>query len=206
MNNKIESYVKSLFKNVPPTKKAIELQNEISSNLLARYEDLIKEGKSESESFGLAVASMGDIDELIKEIMPDDVYNTERKHYLERNGKLSAGSMFFMIMAPALLIFFTTVIDSDGVVGVSVFLLCIAIGIALKIYSDSSTPSEFKEEKKIKNSRFKKIDSLIGYITILVYFFVSFTTHAWHITWLIFFIGNIVSRIIGLSINEADDE
>ena len=50
MNEKIRKEVNVLFQNAPNTKRANDLKDEIISNAEDKYEDLIKQGKSEEES------------------------------------------------------------------------------------------------------------------------------------------------------------
>ena len=57
MNHKIDSYINALFSDVPRTKKAQELIDELLSNMRDRYEDYLREGKSEAQAYSLTVAS-----------------------------------------------------------------------------------------------------------------------------------------------------
>jgi hypothetical protein len=44
-NERLRTYIESLFENAPKTRKAIELKEEILLNLTDKYNDLIAEGK-----------------------------------------------------------------------------------------------------------------------------------------------------------------
>lgn len=54
-----------------------------------------------------------------------------------------------------------------------------------------------KEEVKEKDI-IKQINSIIGTISTIIYFIVSFATMAWHITWIIFVIDGLICQIVKL--------
>ena len=66
MNDRIRQKVEVLFASAPRNKKVQELKEEMISNLEEKYQDLITCGKSEEEAFDITIASIGDIDELIR--------------------------------------------------------------------------------------------------------------------------------------------
>ena len=70
MNNKIKNYIDVLFSDIPRSKKATELKAELLANMNDRYDDYIKEGKSENEAYSASVSNIGDIDALLSEVMP----------------------------------------------------------------------------------------------------------------------------------------
>ena len=83
MNEKIKNYVGLLFEGVPQSRKAIELRNEILANLNDRFEALLAEGKSEHEAYGFAIAGLGDVDELIKTVLPNkEIKNANGRAFL----------------------------------------------------------------------------------------------------------------------------
>ena len=66
MNDRIRQKVEELFASAPRNKKVQELKEEMISNLEEKYQDLITCGKNEEEAFDITIASIGDIDELIR--------------------------------------------------------------------------------------------------------------------------------------------
>ena len=46
MENRLREYMDDLFGEIPPTKQAVELKEEILQNLIDKYHDLLAEGKS----------------------------------------------------------------------------------------------------------------------------------------------------------------
>ncbi|MEG0077378.1 permease prefix domain 1-containing protein [Anaerorhabdus sp.] len=213
MNSKIRNYVDVIFKDVPRTKKAIELKEEIASNLNERFEDYLKEGKSETESYGLAVANMGDVDEMIREVMPNEDFVIEANSYRKRNAKNTAIGVCLYILGAAALILFSVIgeevgmEDVGGAVGVITLLIFAAIATAMIVYSYMSTPKEYKDyedsqEREIKSLKpkdrkvFEAISSIYWLIITAIYLLISFVTHAWGITWIIWVISGIFHQII----------
>ena len=54
-----------LFRDVKPTRKSVELKEEILQNLVDKYHDMIAEGRTPEAAYNIAVASIGDLDELL---------------------------------------------------------------------------------------------------------------------------------------------
>lgn len=213
MNSKIKNYVDVVFKDVPRSKKAIELKEEIASNLNERFEDYLKEGKSETESYGLAVANMGDIDEMIREVMPNEDFVKEANTYRRRNARNTAIGVCLYILGAAALILLSIIgeqigmDDLGGALGVIVLLVLAAIATAMIVYSHMSTPKEYKDyedsqEQELKSMKpkdrkiFEAISSIYWLIVTAVYLLISFLTHAWGITWIIWVISGIMHQII----------
>lgn len=65
--NELRMYVELLFEGKVLTADAIELKEEIYGNLVARYEDLVSEGVSESEALRRTKESITNIDDVLEE-------------------------------------------------------------------------------------------------------------------------------------------
>lgn len=202
-----------IFKDVPRSKKAIELKEEIASNLNERFEDYISQGKSETESYGLAVANMGDVDQMIREVMPNEDFVIEANSYRKRNAKNTAIGVCLYILGAAALILFSSIgeqvgmEDMGGTIGVITLLVLAAIATAMIVYSHMSTPKEYKDyeecqEQEIKSMKpkdrkvFEAISSIYWLIITAIYLLISFVTHAWGISWIIWVISGILHQII----------
>ena len=68
MRDRLRGYVESLFIDAPRTKKTVELKEEILQNLYDKYDDLLREGKTEEAAYNIAVAGVGDIIPLLEEL------------------------------------------------------------------------------------------------------------------------------------------
>ena len=74
MNSKIKNYVEVLFSDIPRSKKANELKEELLSNMSERFDDYIGDGKTENQAYSLVISSLGDIDEMLEDVMPNDEF------------------------------------------------------------------------------------------------------------------------------------
>ncbi len=71
MRDKIEAYIEELFKKAPNIPQTRDLKEEILSNTLEKYDDLLDCGMDDESAYKSAISSIGDIDELIKEYAGD---------------------------------------------------------------------------------------------------------------------------------------
>lgn len=60
--------IDDLFDGAPQTRKTLEVKEEMLQDLMEKYNDLIAEGKSEEAAFNIAIASIGDISDLLEEL------------------------------------------------------------------------------------------------------------------------------------------
>lgn len=87
------------------------------------------------------------------------------------------------------------------ILGVCLFFTIIAIATGIIIYSSIvySKEKEQKPEKEKKRDEVSKaVTDIIGLIGVVIYFLLSFTTGAWHITWIIFLIIGVCNSIVRL--------
>ncbi len=205
MNSKIKNYVEVLFSDLPKTRKALELKEEILSNMNERYNDYIREGKSENQAYSLVISNLGDVDEMLKEITPTEDFSKKEDYYRLRNAKYRAIATMLFILGPAVLIGSNSVgMNSD--IGLVIMLVLIALGVGLNVYASSSTPRELKsrdeEEEEYYDYRtpmgrtLKLFMSLYWSIVTLSYLAWSFIFGMWHISWIIWPLAALLSQII----------
>ena len=96
---------------------------------------------------------------------------------------------------------------ANPLVATSLFLLLIGWASARIIKNYMSMPKfeKTKEEKK-QEKVIKQINGIIGSICVAIYFFVSFITMAWHITWIIFIIDGLICQVVKLIFMLKGDE
>lgn len=214
MNEKIKNYVDLLFEDVPRSQKANELRNEILSNLNDRYEALIAEGKTENEAYGLAVAELGNVDELIKDLMPDkemqERVNAERK----RKAFFTSIAIFMYIISCALFPLLD-MLDINENISITVFFLIVGFATGLLIYVNMSTPVDLLPYLKSTDNDFdinyqswntksssahfmRSVENFFRLLVVILYFGISFSTGAWQSTWLIFLAGAAIWQGIKL--------
>lgn len=116
-----------------------------------------------------------------------------------KSAEVVSTSIFIYIVAVAILIIAIPVLKINPIIVTAVFLCAIGWATARIIKHYMSVPKfeETKQEKKEKEI-VKQINGIVGAICTAIYFIVSFTTMAWHITWVIFIIDGLICQIIKL--------
>lgn len=74
MKEKLRDYIDDIFSDAPDCKKTRDLKEEMYTNLCDKYDDLLKDGKSESAAYHIAISKVGDISEIIDSIKEE--YNS----------------------------------------------------------------------------------------------------------------------------------
>lgn len=213
MNEKLRKSVENLFENAPKTHRANELKEELLSNLIDKYNDLVSSGKSEEEAFKIVMSGIGDVDELIKGLKEQDVlsYEESQKHR-KKSALILSVSVGLYIMSVVVLILLTEVFYANESISVCLMLTIDAVATGLIIYNAASRPKylktddtiveEFKEWKSANSKEkeiLKSIKSIVWLVIVAFYFIISFTYGIWAFSWVIFIIGSAVEKIITLS-------
>ncbi|NLA87861.1 MAG: hypothetical protein GX847_11405 [Clostridiales bacterium] len=213
MEGNLRAYVEELFADTIQSKRAVELKEEMIQNLTEKYNDLISEGKTPEAAFNIAVASIGDISYLLKDLEKDAVYPEVIAGQRQKSAMLTAIAIMLYILSvvPLIILGALTHGDTGPLIGVVIMFLFIAAATGLLIYNGMTKPKylktddtmveEFKqwqsasaEQKSLRNS----VSSAIWAVIVAIYFLVSFLTGAWHISWVIFIIGAAVQSIVNI--------
>ena len=203
-----------LFRDVKPTRKSVELKEEILQNLVDKYHDMIAEGRTPEAAYNIAVASIGDMDELLAGLhgAPSSESLPAAKEVLDKGRRKSAVlisvavMMYIMSILPPILLSDTVF---ENKLAPALMFIMIAVATALLIYNnltkpryqrtDDSIVEEFKEwQEQTDSSRraMRALSSALWAVIVVIYIVVSFWTMAWHITWVIFLIGVAVEGIL----------
>ena len=108
--------------------------------------------------------------------------------------------IFGYFIAVAWIIISISVLMINPVISAALFILLIGISTCIIIYSNIMYKNKNIEEPK-EETIDKKVDGIIGLIFLVIYLYVSFITMAWHITWIIWIICGLVSKIVRLIIS-----
>ena len=214
MEDKLRAYMDEVFKDISPTKKSVELKEEILQNLIDKYHDLINEGKSPEAAYNISISSIGDTKELLSAFQQRPAGNMSNEDY-ERARKKSAlltaiaVSLYILSIIPPIVFTISSESKFSLVLGPCLMFIMIAIATALIIYNSMTKPryekmdetivEEFKEWQSQNDSNLRamrSIKSAIWSVITILYIIISFTTHAWHITWVIFLVGAAIEKII----------
>lgn len=216
MEEKLRAYMEELFGQVAPTKQAVEMKEEILQNLVDKYHDLLEEGKSPEAAYNIAVASIGDTDELLSvfrgksggDLGAKDAERRRRGDAL----RVTAAVMLYILSVVPLIVLEATRPEYEDSIGVALMFVMIAAGTGLLIYNgmtksryqkkEDSIVEEFKEFKEWKTQSspsrqaMRAINGAVWSLAVVAYIVVSFATGAWHITWVIFLIAVALEGIV----------
>lgn len=225
MNEKIRKYFEELFNEAPYTKKALDLKEEMISNANDKYQDLMAQGFSEEDAFRNVISSIGDVKSLFRELEEETEFSKSEENRKKRavTTAIAVGLYIF-----AGVVFFAFVLFGDIMrtnYDLSLLRLIIAVFICIiptcmLVYVANMYPSYVKKDEtmaeiyrgrissdKREKEIFGAISAIIWTLVVVAYFVISFTTMAWHISWVIFLIGGCLEAVVKLvmSIRREDE-
>jgi len=215
MEDKLRRYVDGLFARTAPTKKAVELKEEMLQNLSDKYNDLINEGKTPEAAYNIAIAGIGDVSGLLFELEADDMFEPDIADY--EAAKQKSALLIAMAVMVYILSFLPMLLLSQIpgrlyiFVGVPILFVMIAFGTGLLIYNTMTKPrfskgsatmvEEFREWQtgaSDRRSLRRAISSALWTILVAVYFIASFLTGGWAYTWILFILGAAAEAVINI--------
>lgn len=181
------------------------------ANLIDKYNDMIESGKSEDDAVNITVGGIGDVDELLRGLKEQDVFNYEKmQNDRKKSALILSISVAMYIMSIVVVIIFDEIFSNDTI-GVCLMFTIDAVATALIVYNFMSRPKyrkeddtmveEFKEWKSDKSNKkqiLNSIRSIVWTIIVAIYLIISFAFGIWSFSWIIFIIGLAVERIITL--------
>lgn len=218
MNERVKKYLDELFEDAPKTRKAMELKEEMLQNSMEKYQDLLSDGWSEEDAYKNVIGSIGDVTELFEDLEEKNLLNLSEADR-KKKAILTSVAVGLYILAGVVLL--GGLIVEDMAVGprniewalIGLLLagvVCIAptcmLVYAANMYPDyrkkkEDFVEEYKEAKHASN-RDKavrtSISTIIWTVVVILYFVFSFSSGAWHISWVIFLMGGCVEAICSL--------
>ena len=203
MREQLTQYVQLLFAG---TENTDEIRQEILQNTLDRYDDLIDQGKSPEAAYRLAISGIGDINEIIgnnvSTVQPQS--RTEEKAFSITpvwKKVLRAIAICTYIISPIPLFVLSELgMDTIGLCG-TLGIIAVATAMIVLTGGKGSKTSESHETHKPESELQKAIGSIIGILGLCIYLAISFATHAWWITWLVFPIMGAVKGLVNACID-----
>lgn len=199
MREQLIQYVNLLFAGTPDS---YDVQQEILQNTLDRYDDLISQGKAPEAAYRLAIAGIGDINEILGSVpvqnspAPAAVQaepETEKDLPKRKRMHAIAIALYICCVIPVLVLGNV----GNGVLGICLMFVIIAVATVLMVLSSSGDKEqEKKDDDEPKTELGKAIKSIWGILTLGIYLVISFWSGAWYITWLIFPIMSAVKGLI----------
>ena len=142
--NAIEQHINYLFQDLPETDEIKRIKNDLHLNAMDRFDELIANGKAESEALGTIIIEMGDRDDLLEgfgynqdQDLRDYSTNTltEAKYiieaYRDESNKIALGILMILVGAGLIPTLDTFNLVSVGVI---LFLVFVALAVGLFIY------------------------------------------------------------------------
>jgi len=215
MEDKLRRFIEGLFEDTKPTKKAVELKEEMIQNLEDKYRDLIAEGKTPEAAFNIAVAGIGDVSALIRQLEEGFRSEPEQEKFEKARRKsamlTAIAVMMYILSVLPIPIFHGIGLGNAELIGIPIFILMVAAATGLLIYNHMTKPKYYKEEDTMveefrewqSDTKDQKqmrgaISTALWTLIAVLYFIISFTTMAWHITWVIWIIGGFVESLINI--------
>lgn len=213
MREQLIQYVNLLFAG---NDNVEDIRLEILQNTLDRYDDLIAQGKTQEAAYRLAIAGIGDINEILAPVeQPENILAGNAQMYQQKSNLnlvriMRAIAIGLYILSPVPLI----VMD---MIGLDIFGLCgtlAIVAVATVIICIFRQPEDRTAEKKSHSEEDntpqgklkQSIKSLFGAVTLAVYLIISFSSGAWHVTWLVFPIAAAVRGLINACIDLKEAE
>lgn len=131
-----------------------------------------------------------------------------REEVKMKSAEIVSTSIFLYILAVIFIMLAIPVLRMNPIVASAIFLFIIAIATTRTVKHYMSVPKFEKTKKEEKEDKIvKQIKSIIEILGVIIYFIVSFATMAWHITWIIFIIDEVICQIVKLifMLNEKED-
>lgn len=135
---------------------------------------------------------------MTEEVQPEKNEMT-KEEVRRKTAEVVSTSVFICVIAVALFTMAVAAFQVDAVIATALFL--IAVGFAsLRLVRHYMSMPKFEENKEDakKKEIVKQINGIIGTFCTVLYFIVSFTTMAWHVTWIIFVIDGLLCHVVKL--------
>lgn len=211
MREQLIQYVELLFAG---GRDCEDIKQEILQNTLDRYDDLIAEGKVPEAAYRLAITGIGDINEILgTKPQSAPVYHgpaaKEEKQDNDTPMKklLRAVAVGLYIICPMPLIILSEMFgwDTLGLCGTLaiVAVATVLIMLGAKKEKEEQEPKEALEMPPETELQ-KSVGGMIWTIGLVLYFIISFTTGAWHLTWLIFPVAGAVQKLSAAILSAGD--
>lgn len=122
---------------------------------------------------------------------PND-YEQKRK---EKAKYIGLGVFLYFV---AIATFMMTPLHGDPMISLPLFLIICGLATYSIVYGNIVYRRKVKQKEEKTSLILRTIISILAILTTVAYFVISFTTYAWHITWLIWIIFAAVAKIVKL--------
>lgn len=212
MREKLIQYVNLLFAGTSGTE---DIKQEILQNTLDRFDDLVSQGKAPEAAYSLAISGIGDISEILSTsplpapaVPPAQRFESEKRETPVWK-KLFRVCAIFLYIISVIPLFILSEFGMDTLGLCATISIAAVATVAIIIGSDSKekTPKQPEAPMTPHQELLKAVKKIISTVGLLLYFLISFSTGAWHITWLVFPLEAAVWGLVKaiLALKEAED-
>ncbi|MBO5898724.1 MAG: hypothetical protein J6R04_06915 [Clostridia bacterium] len=204
MQAKIHAHIDRLFASVPADERVSEVKLELYMNTIDRYNDLVNEGKSPDEAYAEVIGGIGDVDEILDSLgYPTQQEASPKKERRAKGRRKLIYDHFCNVYWMFVLILYFTLSFATGAWHITwmTFLIATALLKAIRAFLDIRYAGKpdlpyqpTKEQKKLRATA----SSILWLLVLIVYFAVSFISHAWYITWNIFLLGSALESLLSI--------
>ena len=208
--NTIRNYINAMFSSLPKTPEILRLQAEMMENMEDKYNDLIREGKSEHEAVGIILADIGSAENLKAELGITDT-EPQEDHSAFLTQRAAFQRKFAIAIASGVVLCICAIIagavsdaftHNDGLTCLA-FFVPIAAAVAIFVYfgiREDWYENRYKEiyhESEPESKGFSDaIAAIIFPLAVVIYLILGFVFDLWHPGWIIFPIcGLIVAAV-----------
>ncbi len=216
MDERIRKYIEELFADAPKTRKAMEWKEEVVTNTIEKYHDLISEGYQEEDAWQMVIHSIGDVTELFEELREENPLSLSEEQRQKRAVLNAAAAGLYIFAAVVYLAWMLTAqwlfpymyFEVSMEVGLILAALICIPPTCMLIYAANMYPKFSKKEDNLvesyKEARYIRnreraikisVSAIIWFVTLIIYFIVSFVTFYWAVTWITFLIGGCAQAI-----------
>ena len=206
MKEQLIQYVELLFVGA---QNCDDIKQEILQNTLDRYDDLIAAGRVPEAAYRLAIAGIGDINEILGTTVPPvAALNPAEKsdggdNFAKKILRATAVGLYIISILP-LIILCELGMEILGLCGTLAIVAVATVMIILGAKKDTSLQEKAEKEEISESELSKSITGLLWALGLGLYFFLSFTTSDWHITWVIFPILGALDSLVSAIVRNQD--
>ena len=206
MREQLIQYVELLFAGA---QNCDDIKQEILQNTLDRYDDLIAAGRVPEAAYRLAIAGIGDINEILGTTVPPvAALNPAEKsdggdNFAKKILRATAVGLYIISILP-LIILCELGMEILGLCGTLAIVAVATVMIILGAKKDTSLQEKAEKEEISESELSKSITGLLWALGLGLYFFLSFTTSDWHITWVIFPILGALDSLVSAIVRNQD--
>lgn len=202
--NTIRNYINAMFSTLPKTPEMLRLQAEMLENMEDKFNDLLREGKSENEAVGIILADIGSADDLRQElgITEDAPVPPQEEHHAFLAERAAFHRKFTIAITAGVALCICGIIagavcdeltKNDGATAIA-FFGPIAVAVAIFVYfgmREDWYEQQYKNlsyivEEENDKSFSALVSKIIFPLAVIFYLLIGFMWGLWHPGWVIF--------------------